>query len=139
MKNFHQRSDLISQETITSIEKALDSAWSKETADPDSQDKWIENNKAMGQCAITSVLIYDMFGGRMIYDKTNFHIWNELPDGSQQDFSRSQFTDERHFTVYKYKTREDILYDERGQRSHIIDRYNQLKQDFNNVYEAIDR
>lgn len=134
MKNFHQRSDLISQETINIIEKALEIAWSKETADPDSLDKWTENNKALGQCAITSVLVHDLFGGRMIYDKANFHIWNEFPDGSQHDFSRSQFKDDRNFSVYKYKTREDILYDERGQRSNIIGRYNRLKQAFDKVY-----
>jgi hypothetical protein len=130
MENFHQKSGLISKEKIEKIEKALKTAWSKETADPDTKGKWSEENKAFGQCAITSVLIYDLFGGRMIYDKANFHIWNEFPDGSQHDFARSQFTYNRIFTVYKYKTREDILYDERGKKTHIEERYKKLKDNF---------
>jgi len=130
MKNFHQKSSLISQEEIEKIEKALEIAWSIETTDPDSKDRWLEKNKALGQCAVTSVLIFDLFGGRMIYDKANFHIWNELPDGSQHDFSRKQFMDERIFTVYKYKTKEDILYDERGKKTHLEEKYNKLKEKF---------
>lgn len=112
------------------MEKALEKAWSRETADPDRQGQWSEKNKALGQCAVTAVLIYDLFGGRMLYDKANFHIWNEFPDGSQHDFSRSQFTDERTFSVYKYKTKDDILYDERGQKTNIVERYQKLKQKF---------
>jgi len=130
MKNFHQKSSLISQKEIEKIEKALEVAWTIETTDPDSRDRWSEENKALGQCAVTSVLIFDLFGGRMIYDKANFHIWNEFPDGSQHDFSRKQFTDERIFTVYKYKTKEDILYDERGKKTHLEEKYNKLKEKF---------
>lgn len=114
---------------ILSIEKALRYAWSRGTTDPKKADKWSENNKAFGQCAVTSVLINDLFGGRMIYDKANFHIWNELPDGTQHDFTRSQFTNEKVFSVYKCKNREDILYDERGRKTHIEDRYFKLKDD----------
>ncbi|OGC99906.1 hypothetical protein A2701_01835 [Candidatus Amesbacteria bacterium RIFCSPHIGHO2_01_FULL_47_34] len=130
MKNLHQKSDLISPEMISNIEKTLVIAWSKETADPDSQDKWTDRNRALGQCAITSILIYDLFGGRMIYDKANFHIWNELPDGSQHDFTRSQFIDERVFSIYKYKTKDDILYDDRGKKTNIELRYKLLKNNF---------
>lgn len=127
MKNLHQKSDLISPEMISRIEAALEIAWARETTDPDSRDNWTEKNKSLGQCAVTSVLIYDLFGGRMIYDKANFHIWNELPDGSEHDFTRSQFENERVFSVYKYKTKGDILYDERGKQTKIEERYRKLK------------
>ena len=66
----------------------------------------------------------------MIYDKANFHIWNELPDGSQHDFTRSQFIDERVFSIYKYKTKDDILYDDRGKKTNIELRYKLLKNNF---------
>ncbi|TSC85352.1 MAG: dITP/XTP pyrophosphatase [Microgenomates group bacterium Gr01-1014_16] len=127
--NYHQDSKIISKKMISSIEEALESAWSRESTDPKEADNWSENNKAYGQCAVTSVLINDLFGGRMIYDKANFHIWNELPDGTQHDFTRSQFTNEKVFSVYKYKNREDILYDESGRKTHIEDRYFKLKDD----------
>lgn len=128
MKNFHQKSDLISQETITKIKKALKSAWSLETTDPDRREQWSEENKALGQCAVTAILIFDLFGRRMIYDKANFHIWNEFPDGTEHDFTRSQFKDERIFSIYKYKTKDDILYDERGLKNNIAEKYQKLKQ-----------
>jgi hypothetical protein len=130
MKNFHQNSKLISQDTISQIDKALASAWSSETTDPESKENWSDENIALGQCAVTSVLIYDLFGGRMIYDKANFHNWNEFPDGSQHDFTRMQFTNERIFSIYKYKTKDDILYDERGIKTNIEERYKKLKGDF---------
>lgn len=162
MKNFYQKSKLIDQETIAKIEKALELSWSIETTDPESKEKWSEENKAIGQCAVTAILIFDLFGGRMIYDKKNFHIWNEFPDGTQQDFTRSQFTDVRTFSVYnrfagtphssaggegkarfqastktnskveayKFKTKEDILHDERGRKNNILEKYQKLKQRF---------
>lgn len=130
MKNFHQKSDLISKEMIARINKALEKAWSRETVDFESREQWTEENKAFGQCAVTAVLIYDLFGGRMIYDKSNFHIWNEFPDGTQHDFTRSQFTNERVFSVYKYKTKDDILYDERGRKNNISEKYQKLKHRF---------
>lgn len=137
MKNYHEKSKLITPEEITKIELALENAWSKETTDPVEIENWTEENKALGQCAITSVLINELFGGRMIYDKANFHIWNEFPDGSQHDFSRSQFLDERMFSIYKYKTSGDILFDERGNKTNILERYTKLKRNFEKNYGII--
>ncbi len=134
MNNLHQKSKLISDKQIQEIEKALLASWIRETSDPEDQNNWSQENKALGQCAITSVLIYDIFGGRMIYDKANFHIWNEFPDGSEHDFSRTQFKDERVFSIYKYKTKEDVLGDERGRQTKIVERYKKLKSLFNSQY-----
>lgn len=134
MQNFHQESKLISKEEIHKIESILEDIWSQDTTDPENRASWTKENKALGQCAITSLVIYDMFGGRMIYDKVNFHIWNELPDGSQHDFSRTQFKDNTIFSIYKYKTKDDILYDERGLKFKIIDRYQDLSVKFNQRY-----
>lgn len=130
MKNLYQPSKLLSRQEFKRLEKAFEQAWIKETTYPDVKEELSEQNKALGQCAITALIVYDLYGGRMIYDKANFHIWNELPDKTQQDFSRSQFLDKRIFTIYKYKTKEDILYDETGQRTKILLRYQLLKQRF---------
>ncbi len=105
MNNFHQKSKLINRAEINKLEKAFAAAWSGDSTFPDIKDQWSENNKAYGQCAITALIIYDLFGGRIIYDKENFHLWNEFPDRTQQDFSRSQFIEDRKFTIYKYKTK----------------------------------
>ncbi len=128
MKNFHQPTKLLSDNRIEEIEKAFSLAWSKGSTYPDDRDKWSESNKALGQCAVTAVIIFDMFGGKLIYDKENFHIWNELPDGSQHDFSRSQFKDDRDFKIYKYQTKEEVLYNKHGKRTQAELRYKLLKQ-----------
>lgn len=137
MKNYHQPTKLISMEEINKIEKVLFNSWSNETTDPENKDAWTVENKALGQCAPTSLLIFDMFGGQLIYDKTNFHIWNELPDGSQQDFTRSQFITKRKFSIYKYKTKADVLYDKRGIETKLERRYEILKQHYHLFYKNI--
>lgn len=38
-------------------------AWCKETAYPSCQAEWVESDPSYGQCAITAMLVYDMFGG----------------------------------------------------------------------------
>lgn len=128
MKNFHQTSRLVTEEVLERIQTTLEASWSRDTVDPENKNHWSVENKSLGQCAVTALVIHDMFGGRMIYDKANFHIWNEFSDGTQHDFTRSQFKDEKVFSIYKYKSREDILYDERGKATGIFERYTLLKQ-----------
>lgn len=128
MKNLYTPTLLLSKKDFQKLEKAFTRAWSKDTTYPDVKNEWSEKNRAYGQCAITALIIYDLYGGRLIYDKDNFHIWNELPDGSQQDLSRSQFQEKRIFTIYKYKTKDEVLYDENGQRTQIVKRYQLLKK-----------
>jgi len=138
MKNLYQSSKLLSQQEFKRFEKAFKQAWIKDTAYPDAKEEWSKNNKALGQCVLTALIIYDLYGGRLILDKVNFHIWNELPDGTQQDFSRCQFKEERIFTVTKYKTQEDVLYDETGQRTKILPRYQLLKQRFEEALKRLE-
>lgn len=128
MNNLYTPSKLITKEKFDKLERIFQTTWVRETAFPDNQKNWIESNKALGQCAPTSLVINDLFGGRMIYDKANFHIWNQLPDGTEQDFSRSQFTGERKFSRYKYKTKEEMLSDDTGVRTNLLARYKKLKE-----------
>jgi hypothetical protein len=134
MNNLYSQTRIVPFHEFQKIENALYKAWSKDTTYPDTKEQWSERNKASGQCAPTSLVIYDLFGGRLIYDKTNFHIWNELPDGTQLDFSRTQFEENREFKIYKYKTRDDVLYDENAQRTNMLERYTLLKQNFQKTY-----
>lgn len=137
MKNLYQPSKIVSLEEFAKIEKAFEKAWSLETTYPDIKFKWSKSNKALGQCAPTALIVYDMFGGRLIYDKATFHIWNELPDGTQQDFSRIQFQEDREFSIYKYKTKEDVLYDKTAQRTDMVKRYTLLKQRFQQALKEL--
>ena len=137
MNNLYQSSKVLSRQEFFKLEMAFNQAWSDETTYPDIKDKWSEDNKAYGQCAITSIIVFDLFGGKIIYDKANFHLWNELPDGTEQDFSRKQFLDERVFTIYKYKTKDEILHDENGRRTNVDQRYQLLKERFDDVLKEL--
>lgn len=128
MDNLYQKSATLSDDTFKKLEKAFINAWSIETVNPDVKNTWSEENKAYGQCTPTALVVYDLFGGKLIYDKENYHIWNELPDGSQQDFSRTQFTQPTNLTIYKYKTKDEILQSEHGQKSNMEVRYELLKK-----------
>lgn len=62
---------------------------------------WTSENPLGGHCAIVSAIAQDIFGGeivRMSLADTEFahlssHYWNRLPDGSIEDFTRTQFGD----------------------------------------------
>ncbi len=130
MLNLYQPSHLLSKEDFNKIGAAFEKSWGRDTTFPDLKHTWNDQNKALGQCALTSLIIFDLFGGKIIYNKENFHLWNELPDGTQQDFSRNQFKEERVFTIYKYKSKDEVLYDEVGKETQIEDRYLLLKERF---------
>lgn len=138
MKNLYQPTKLLTLDQFQKMEKAFVDSWSIETTYPDLIYQWNEENKALGQCAPTALVVCDLLGGRLIYDKENFHFWNELPDGTQQDFSRSQFTDKRVFSAYKYKTKNDLLFDESGQRTNILKRYGLLKRRFQKAMKDLE-
>lgn len=70
---------------------AVESAWCRETsADPDG---WAENNPAWGQCAVTALLVQDLFGGviwRAELD-TGSHYFNDLRGAQMVDLTGQQF------------------------------------------------
>lgn len=70
------------------IRKALEAAWSRETA-----KQWSEENPANGQCNVTTAVVYDLFGGEILrtpYPEV-WHYYNRI-DGKRTDLTDSQFT-----------------------------------------------
>lgn len=69
------------------IQSALRQAWSLETA-----SQWTMDNPAAGQCNVTALLIYELFGGDLL--KTPLpagdHFYNRV-EGRRYDFTASQF------------------------------------------------
>lgn len=70
------------------ILSALFDSWSPQTA-----IQWRPDNPALGQCNVTSLLIEELFGGRILKTRyrEGFHFYNEI-DGYRYDFTASQFT-----------------------------------------------
>jgi len=76
---------------IDALSRALKAAWSRETAwDP---EIWTSDNPASGQCAVTSLVLQDYFGGALIRGAVDRvpHYWNELPSGEEIDLTFDQF------------------------------------------------
>ena len=79
--------------TLDDLYNVLLSCWCRETAYPSCQKDWNENDCSYGQCAITAMLVNDMFGGeiyRIRLDDGGTHYFNII-DGHTIDLTREQF------------------------------------------------
>ena len=135
MKNLYQPSKLLNKKEFEKILRSLEKSWTQETATfADTNNKWSKDNPPRGQCLVTSIIINDLFGGKIVYDRETHHFWNELPDGTWQDFTRSQFKNETSLTITKYKIKDEVLSDDHAIKNKTVDRYKLLKQKFEETY-----
>ena len=69
------------------VARALRKSWSLASA-----RQWTEENPAAGQCNVTALLVYELFGGELL--KTPLpagdHFYNQIA-GCRYDFTDSQF------------------------------------------------
>ncbi|WP_435804253.1 YunG family protein [Rhodococcus erythropolis] len=85
--------------SLVRVTEALNAAWGPDTCAPEDIGDWSEENPARGQCATTAVVVHDYFGGDLVRgevhvrgERVDFHWWNRLPDGSEIDLTREQFS-----------------------------------------------
>lgn len=82
--------------TLQEISKALQASWGADTAY--SPEDWSNDNKARGQCVISSLVVQDYLGGDLIrYEISQdqlheTHYMNQLSDGTVIDTTASQYT-----------------------------------------------
>ena len=75
--------------------------WQADTCAPRMRDKWTKENPTFGQCSITSFLLQDIYGGRVLgvpREGGTFHCFNVVdgPEGECVfDLTSEQFGDER--------------------------------------------
>ena len=81
--------------TLAELEIALQKSWSRETSSL--PEHWSPENPAVGQCAISSLIVNDYLGGKIVWAEvtmpdrqTSSHYFN-LIDGQEIDLTRSQF------------------------------------------------
>jgi len=79
--------------TLEELRTALIGSWSKETAHRNGQAKWRPNNPALGQCAVTALVVQDYFRGDLVYCMHKSHYWNRLPNRIEVDLTRGQFAE----------------------------------------------
>ena len=69
-------------------------AWCLDTCYPDSRQKWIENPHIpeIGQCAVTALLVQDLFGGKIVKNNKLHHYFNfDIGIGDIFDLTQYQF------------------------------------------------
>lgn len=79
--------------TLGDLYAILRKAWCRETAYPACQAEWVESDPSYGQCAITAMLVQDMFGGtihRIRVRGGGTHYFNKI-DGHYIDLTVEQF------------------------------------------------
>jgi hypothetical protein len=84
--------------SLSEVERALRAGWSRDTSDD--PDKWSEDNPALGQCAVSALVVRAIYGGDLVIatvldregERTpDGHAWNVLPSGENVDFTFDQF------------------------------------------------
>ncbi len=82
--------------SLEEVESALRESWSLESTEE--PENWKPSNPSRGQCGISSLIVNDYFGGKLVLWKAfadgvqiGLHYSNELPDGTQVDSTREQF------------------------------------------------
>ena len=80
-------------QTLGDLYTVLRECWSKETSYPSCQAEWVKTDPSYGQCAITAMLVHDMFGGTIHKIRVSgggTHYFNRI-DGHYIDLTREQF------------------------------------------------
>jgi len=98
---------------IEELTKILEISWSKDTCTPSLQDSWNENNKALGQCAITALIVNDFLGGKIMrcMSETGSHYYNIINDHII-DLTSSQFEKAPKYIEAEKRTRDYLLSNE---------------------------
>ena len=114
--------------TIKELEKALLNSYDKELCYEKVRENWTEENKTLGMCAITSLIVNDYFKGDIAKIKVDgiSHYFNIIND-SIVDLTSSQFNKKIDYKDYKIINRKGILTDDTNNR------YKKLKEKVSKV------
>lgn len=124
-------------QTLDDLYKILRKAWTKETAYPSCQKDWLPNDPSYGQCAITAMLVYDLFGGsihRIRVDGGGTHYFNKI-NGQYVDLTREQF--DLYNIPVSYEPNEEMKREYCGKNEDTKKRFeiliNNIKKELNNI------
>jgi len=112
---------------IRVLQKAVKQAWDEATCYPGDLSRWSKNLPETGQCAVTALLINDIYGGEIVFNQAFDHFWNILPNGRELDLTKGQFN--RKVTGEKVPvTRDAILHSAAAKLFKTNSRYRLLKK-----------
>jgi len=98
---------------INEVCEIVSMSFSKDTCYPTLKDKWCEENKTLGQCAITALILNDFLGGKIMRcdSETGSHYYNLIND-NVVDLTVSQFKTLPNYEMGVERTREYLLSNE---------------------------
>ena len=112
--------------TLDDLYNILRKSWSRETAHPSCHAEWTDNDPSFGQCAITAMLVADMFGGtihRIRFKNGSTHYFNCI-DGHYVDLTREQF--DLYDETVEYEPNEKMSREYCGKNANTKARYDLL-------------
>lgn len=115
-------------DTLYKLYAVLRKTWKAETAYPSCQAEWVSTDPSYGQCAITAMLVYDMFGGSIHRIRVNgggTHYFNKI-DGYYVDLTREQF--DLYDIPVTYEPNEQMKREYCGKNPNTKERYHQLQR-----------
>ena len=105
---------------LEEIKELLTLSWSYETCSPGLKKEWNKENPSLGQCAVTSLIVNDFFGGKIMRCMTTSgsHYYN-LIDNNIVDLTVSQFNEPVDYSKGESRTREYLLSNEETKERYI--------------------
>lgn len=112
------------------LRRTLSALWSAETA---RGRGWTQARPSTGQCAVTALLVQDLFGGelRRVPVDADGHYYGHI-DGRPVDITEDQFDQPPNYTRAEPADRERLLHDADTAR-----RYRLLRERFDTVADAV--
>ena len=114
-------------EHLELLKRALRKSWKLDTCYPGDKIKWRSKNPAVGQCAVTSLVLNDFLGGKIAYNRQFKHYWNILDNGDVIDLTKEQFNT-CDFPIDGITSRDYLLNSERAREANTQERYALLKK-----------
>ena len=95
---------------VEELKNILSKSWSKDTCSPSLKDDWTNENSALGQCAVTALIVNDFMGGKIMrcMCETGSHYYN-LINNEIIDLTSSQFNEIPDYSTGEERTREYLL------------------------------
>ena len=107
---------------IEELKQIITYCWNEETCSPGLKENWCEENPSLGQCAITTLIVNDFFGGKIMRCMTpsGSHYYN-LIDNEVIDLTVEQFLGRiPHYEKGEQRTREYLLGNEDTKKRYLL-------------------
>ena len=107
---------------IEELKELLIESYSEDTCLPGLKKQWSKENPTLGQCAITAMAVYDLFGGKIMrcMVSSGSHYYNIIDDHIV-DLTADQFLGEKPlYEEGTERTREYLLSNEDTKKRYLI-------------------